>query len=134
MNCDVKQDVQFAKNRKLCGGLLMLSMAAVSMPSGAMCFHLVDSAGETIYMDDRPPFDMSWPPATTPGREASRARGEHLTVNPVNCWVARDRGEGPGSAAPGAASAGGRCESESQLDSAGRRCGKRAASARPGGS
>lgn len=61
--------------------LLLLVLIAVPLSASGNCYQLLNSDGETIYLDGSPPWSLEWPPTDTSVRDASRARGEHLIVH-----------------------------------------------------
>lgn len=66
----------------IAGALLVIPVA-----SDAMCYRLLDRAGETVYQDTAPPWsrELPAPPEARAARSASEARGERLVIANERC-------------------------------------------------
>ena len=60
---------------------LLMLFIGLPMSASGTCYQLLDSNGNTIYLDRTPPWSLEWPPTDTSARDESRARGEHLLTH-----------------------------------------------------
>lgn len=60
---------------------LLMLFIGLPMSASGTCYQLLDSSGNTIYLDRTPPWSLEWPPTDTSARDESRARGEHLLTH-----------------------------------------------------
>jgi hypothetical protein len=120
---------------------IALTLTIALAPALALgdCFALHGADGQVISQAHRPPFSLDSHGPPDPARIASQARGEHLVIAPGSCFVGvgrpapEPRGDSARLMHTSWGGGGGICDTPDQRDSAGRRCGARAASARPGG-